>query len=85
MTLLLIALVLATGSSFLLYRRGPWYLLMIRALALAALVALLVNPRIKGGVPLEPKVLVILDLSPSMGEVVAWEDSTLGKIRSLPG
>jgi len=85
MTLILLALVLATGSSFLLYRRGPWYLLVIRALALAALVAFLVNPRIKGGIPVEPKVLVVLDLSPSMSEAMAWEDSLLKDILKLPG
>ena len=85
MTLLLIALILAAGSSFLLYRRGPWYLLLVRALALAGLIAFLVNPRIRGGVPLEPNVLVILDLSPSMREAIAWEDSLLAEIKNLPG
>jgi hypothetical protein len=85
MTLLLIALILAVGSVFLLYRRGPWYLLLMRALALAGLIALLLNPRIKGGAPSEPNVLVILDLSPSMREVIGWEDSVLAEIRKLPG
>lgn len=85
MTLLLVALVLATGSSFLLYRRGPWYLLLIRAMALALLVAFLANLRIKGGISQEPKVLVVLDLSPSMRETIAWEDSLLEEIIALPG
>ena len=85
MTTLLLSLVLAVVSSFLLYRRGPWYLLIMRALAMAMLVAMLVNPRIKGGTPTEPEVLVILDLSPSMSEVIQWEDSILSEIRALPG
>ncbi|MEO0179857.1 MAG: hypothetical protein ABIM74_04310 [candidate division WOR-3 bacterium] len=85
MTLLLLSLILGIGSSFILYRRGPWYLLLMRALAFAMLIALLINPRLGAGKAEYPHLLVVLDLSPSMGEAMAWEDSLLGEIRSLPG
>ncbi len=80
MILILVGFGVALVILALLWRKTPWFLFGMRAGVLLVVLLLLINPGCSIRSSQKPKIVVVADVSPSMAQVVQWEDSV---VRSL--